>query len=83
MARENSATGLIGLFVRHPTAANLLMAAVVLVGLYSLTRMNIQFFPTLEVPVSQSRLPGLAPAPPMSRRTFSIHWSRNSGFLTM
>ena len=51
MARENSATGLIGLFVRHPTAANLLMAAVVLVGLYSLTRMNIQFFPTLEVPV--------------------------------
>lgn len=43
--------GLIGTFVRHATAANLLMAALIIVGLFSVQRLNTQFFPTLAVPV--------------------------------
>lgn len=37
-------------FVRHPTAANLLMAIMVLMGVYSLVKINIQFFPSTEIP---------------------------------
>ncbi len=36
---------LIGIFVRHRTAANLLMVLMVLIGVVSLQRMNTQFFP--------------------------------------
>ena len=36
---------MISLFARHPTAANLLMAAMIVVGLLALSRMNKQFFP--------------------------------------
>ena len=36
---------MIALFARHPTAANLLMAAMLVVGLLALGRMNKQFFP--------------------------------------
>lgn len=41
---------LIRTFVRHPTAANLLMAIMVLMGVYSIIKINIQFFPSTEVP---------------------------------
>ena len=36
---------MIALFARHPTAANLVMAAMLVVGLLALGRMNKQFFP--------------------------------------
>ena len=36
---------MIALFARHPTAANLLMAAMLVIGLLALGRMNKQFFP--------------------------------------
>ncbi len=36
---------MIALFARHPTAANLLMAAMLIIGLLALSRMNKQFFP--------------------------------------
>ncbi len=36
---------MIALFARHPTAANLLMAAMLVIGLLALSRMNKQFFP--------------------------------------
>ena len=36
---------MIALFARHPTAANLLMAAMLFIGLLALARMNKQFFP--------------------------------------
>ncbi len=36
---------MISLFARHPTAANLLMAAMIVIGLLALSRMNKQFFP--------------------------------------
>ncbi|MEM7653446.1 MAG: efflux RND transporter permease subunit, partial [Pseudomonadota bacterium] len=37
--------GLIRLFARHPTAANLVMVLMIVAGLFSLTRINTQFFP--------------------------------------
>jgi len=43
-------SGLVSLFVRHPTASNLLMVAMIVFGLFSLMRLNTQFFPTIEVP---------------------------------
>ncbi|MEM8744916.1 MAG: efflux RND transporter permease subunit, partial [Pseudomonadota bacterium] len=44
------AHGLIRLFVHHPTASNLLMAAMIAIGVFALTKLNTQFFPTLEIP---------------------------------
>ena len=43
--------GVIGLFARHGTAPNLLMLMLILIGAFSLTRLNRQFFPNFEVPV--------------------------------
>lgn len=37
--------GMIALFARHPTAANLLMAIMMLIGVAALLRINTQFFP--------------------------------------
>jgi len=37
--------GFIHLFARHPVAANLLMAMMIILGGYSLTKLNKQFFP--------------------------------------
>ncbi len=48
--KQHSKVGLISLFVKHPTASNLLMAAIILIGFYCVTKMNTQFFPTLEIP---------------------------------
>ncbi|MBU1211621.1 MAG: efflux RND transporter permease subunit [Alphaproteobacteria bacterium] len=42
--------GIIGVFVRHPTAPNLLMAIMILIGVFSLMRLNRQFFPSFDVP---------------------------------
>ncbi len=41
---------LIALFVRHPTAANLLMVLMLVAGLFALGKLNTQFFPTFSVP---------------------------------
>jgi len=46
-----SGHGLIGIFVRHPTAPNLLMLTLVLVGLFAIARLNRQFFPNFDLPV--------------------------------
>ena len=40
---------LIGVFLRHRTAANLLMAFLIVIGLFSLGRLNTQFFPKFTV----------------------------------
>lgn len=37
-------------FIRHPNAANLLMALLILFGAFSLARINTQFFPTVDRP---------------------------------
>ncbi|MEM9676618.1 MAG: efflux RND transporter permease subunit [Pseudomonadota bacterium] len=44
-------SGLVSLFVRHRNAANLVMILMVIFGLFALTRVNTQFFPTTEIPV--------------------------------
>jgi multidrug efflux pump subunit AcrB len=43
-----SGRGLIGVFLRHPNAANLLMVLMVLFGVFSLAKIDTQFFPTIE-----------------------------------
>lgn len=45
------------MFARHPTAPNLLMATLVLIGIFSLLRMNRQFFPTFELPTITVQVP--------------------------
>ncbi len=41
--------GVIGLFVRHPNAANLLMVLMFLLGAFAVLQLNTQFLPTTEV----------------------------------
>ncbi|MEL6503129.1 MAG: efflux RND transporter permease subunit [Pseudomonadota bacterium] len=42
---------LISLFVRHRNAANLVMVLMIIFGAISITRINTQFFPKVEIPV--------------------------------
>jgi multidrug efflux pump subunit AcrB len=44
-------TGVIALFARHPTAANLLLALMVICGLAALTQINRQFFPDFGIDI--------------------------------
>lgn len=48
--------GLIGLFLYHRLAANLLVALMVLGGAFALTKLNTQFFPTFELDFVQVRV---------------------------
>jgi multidrug efflux pump subunit AcrB len=41
--------GILAIFTRHPTAANLLMLIMILAGVAGLSRLNTQFFPTFAV----------------------------------
>lgn len=41
--------GIINLFVRHRNASNLLMAGMIIAGLFALSRLNTQFFPTIGI----------------------------------
>lgn len=43
-------TGLLGFFVTHRNAANLLMGMLLVAGFYALTQLNTQFFPKTEIP---------------------------------
>ncbi|MDX2259247.1 MAG: efflux RND transporter permease subunit [Hyphomicrobiaceae bacterium] len=56
-AELKAGNGLISVFVHHPTAPNLLMLVLVLIGLFSIGRLNRQFFPNLEVPVITVQVP--------------------------
>ena len=49
--------GLIGVFVRHPTAPNLLMAILIVLGIFSLLRLNRQFFPNFDLPTITVSVP--------------------------
>lgn len=44
-------TDLVGIFAQHKVAANLLMIAMLLAGVWALTNLNAQFFPNFEVEV--------------------------------
>ncbi|HBR96905.1 MAG TPA: acriflavin resistance protein [Gammaproteobacteria bacterium] len=41
--------GIIGLFAHHKVAANLLMLAMLLAGVFALSKLNVQFFPTFSI----------------------------------
>ncbi len=43
--------GIINLFARHPTAANLVMMVMIVAGLFALMRINTQFFPDFGIDV--------------------------------
>ena len=45
--------GPITIFARHPTAANLLMALMIVVGIFALLRLNTQFFPEFGIDIVQ------------------------------
>lgn len=40
--------GLVSLFTRHPNAANLVMVLMIIFGIFALSQINTQFFPTIE-----------------------------------
>ncbi|MFN0262396.1 efflux RND transporter permease subunit [Tepidamorphus sp. 3E244] len=42
--------GILGFFIHHRNAANLLMAMLLLFGAFALMRLNTQFFPTVDTP---------------------------------
>jgi multidrug efflux pump subunit AcrB len=46
-----STGGLIGVFARHPTAANLLMVIMIISGFFALNKMNTQFFPDFGIDI--------------------------------
>lgn len=47
---------LLGSFVHHPVAANLLMIMLILAGLFALSRLNVQFFPNFNLDVVTVRV---------------------------
>ena len=51
----SSGRGVIGFFVHHRVAANLVMLMMLLGGVLGLSRMNIQFFPTFDLDVVSVR----------------------------
>lgn len=48
--------GVLGVFVRHKVAANVMMLVAFLVGLLAISRMNVQFFPTFALDVISVRV---------------------------
>lgn len=47
---------LLGTFVHHPVAANLLMLMLILAGFFALSRLNVQFFPNFNLDVVTVRV---------------------------
>ncbi|MEQ8746694.1 efflux RND transporter permease subunit [Pyruvatibacter sp.] len=47
---EHRPRGILGFFVVHRNAANLLMGLLVVAGLFALARLNTQFFPNTDIP---------------------------------
>ncbi len=45
-----SKSNLVSVFIRHSTAANLLMVIMIMMGLYAISKINVQFFPSVEIP---------------------------------
>lgn len=46
----SSPGGLVRTFIRHPNAANLLMMLMILIGVFSILKVNTQFFPSVDRP---------------------------------
>lgn len=50
IAEADRPRGILGFFVVHRNAANLLMGMLVVAGIYALSQLNTQFFPQTEIP---------------------------------
>ena len=48
IARTIPGKGIVSLFARHPNAANLLMILMIIFGVFAISKINTQFFPTVE-----------------------------------
>ncbi len=48
IARKIPGGGIVSLFARHPNAANLLMVLMIIFGVFAISKINTQFFPTVE-----------------------------------
>lgn len=53
---EHKSRGLIGLFVAHKVAPNLLMLVMILMGVVALLKLNVQFFPSFELDYASVRV---------------------------
>ena len=51
----SQSSNFLSLFARHPVAANLLMVTLLLLGIWGLSKLNVQFFPNFEVEVVSVR----------------------------
>lgn len=49
MSQSHHSTGFISTFVRHRVAANILMAVLIIAGVFALGKLNVQFFPTFNL----------------------------------
>lgn len=49
--RFKASRGWVSVIARHPNAANLIMALMIVFGVFALGRINTQFFPTVDIPV--------------------------------
>ena len=56
LSEARKKTDLIGTFVHHPVAANLLMLILIVAGLFAASRLNVQFFPTFSLDVVTVRV---------------------------
>ena len=50
-ATSSTPRNILSVFARHPVAANLLMVTLLLLGVWGLSKLNVQFFPNFEVEV--------------------------------
>lgn len=48
IARTLPGGGIVSIFARHPNAANLLMVLMIIFGVFAISKINTQFFPTVE-----------------------------------
>lgn len=51
MASRSETNGAVKFFAHHPNASNLLMIILILSGVFALTKLKTQFFPSVEIPV--------------------------------
>lgn len=55
-SQTGSRGGLVGIFCNHPVASNLLMAMMLMSGIWAIQQLNTQFFPTYEENFAQVRV---------------------------
>ncbi len=63
MAKSPKTNGAVKFFTHHRNASNLLMIMLVLSGMFALTKLKVQFFPSVEIPVISVSVvwPGASP----------------------